>query len=68
MFALDALADHEEDGDEVREEKAGDGEGDNGVEGSGRANVDQSDKGGDSGTKDDGTKGKGRFADLKSIG
>lgn len=68
MFALDALADHEEDWEEVGEEKTGDGEGDDGVEGGGGANVDQSNKGGNSSAKDDGTKGKGRFADLKSIG
>ena len=64
VLALDALADHQEDGEEIGQEKAGNGEGDDGVEGRRGADVDQADDGGDAGAEEDGPEGEGRFADL----
>ena len=65
VLALDALADHEEDGEEVGEEQACNGERDDSVEGRGGANVDQADERGNGGAKEDGAEGKGRSANLR---
>jgi hypothetical protein len=64
VFALDTLADHKEDGEEVGEEEPSDGERDDSVEGGRGANIDQADDGGDGGAKEDGAEREGRFADL----
>jgi hypothetical protein len=65
IFALDTLADHEEDGDEVGEEEASNCQRHNGVEGCGGGDVDQANDGGGSGAKEDGAERERRFANLE---